>query len=214
MYDIEQHFPQHLQIVVDTTAYQQLFVAKNHEVEHQTAHNVVPQKNTCGRNPTKQVNLKGLFNARICDLYNNRYMSPRPDVTTLEIPVQGAGDWCSTDYKPTLTDTTNVVFTSLWDNYPDSVEIPIGVKAKYLNLSLFGTTNWMQSHIINGTISIVYSDGSNSIVSLVNPDNWLPNDKLVHIKIPTDKHKQLKSIVIRTLSNDIVIGVTSVTIHY
>lgn len=214
VYDIVQHFPHHLQIVVDTTAYQHVFVAKTKVEVHKTARDVASLKKDDGRPRVKHVNLGGFFNARICDLYNNRYMSPRPEVTTLEIPVQGAGDWCSTDYKPTLTDTTNVVFTSLWDNYPDSVEIPIGVKAKYLNLSLFGTTNWMQSHIINGTISIVYSDGSNSIVSLVNPDNWLPNDKLVHITIPTDKHKQLKSIVIRTLSNDIVIGVTSVTIHY
>ena len=139
-------------------------------------------------------------------------MSPRPDVTTLELPVQGAGDWCSTDYKPTLTDSSRVVYTSLWDNYPDSVVIPVDKKAERLDITLFGTANWMQSHIANGVLKLTYSDGSQSSLFLVNPGNWIPEDKPVHITMPADRRRKIKTLTLKTLSNDVVIGIMNLNL--
>ena len=49
------------------------------------------------------VKMDGVFNASVTDIFKNEYLSPRPAVTTLQIPVQGIGEWC----HPTLTATIN-----------------------------------------------------------------------------------------------------------
>ena len=206
VYDVVRNFPQHLQIIVDsvrqTPAFKPVADSKGYYIN-----NVYTKSGkSC------PVNLDTYYNARVCDLYNNRYMSPRPDVTTLELPVQGAGDWCSTDYKPTLTDSSRVVYTSLWDNYPDSVVIPVDKKAERLDITLFGTTNWMQSHIANGVLTLTYSDGSQSSLFLVNPDNWLPEDKPVHITMSADRRRKIKTLTLKTLSNDVVIGIMNLNL--
>jgi hypothetical protein len=96
-----------------------------------------------------QQNIDQLMNARVSDIFNNKYLSPRPQSTSLEIPVQGVGEWCHPLYKPEINDSVlrslihhdeyvvagvpfrmlpagnNIVFTSLWDNYPDSISVPL-----------------------------------------------------------------------------------------
>ena len=45
------------------------------------------------------------FNAEVDDIYKNQYLSPRPQVTTLQIPVQGVGEWCHPQYTPEINDS-------------------------------------------------------------------------------------------------------------
>ena len=100
------------------------------------------------------VNMEMVFNASVTDIYRNEYLSPRSPYTTLQLPKQGIGEWC----HPTLTadiddsgmraqvrsgllstslgvpfrtpaEGKNIAFTSLWDNYPDSLTIPLTGKA-------------------------------------------------------------------------------------
>ncbi|MCR4825048.1 MAG: DUF4450 domain-containing protein, partial [Bacteroidales bacterium] len=42
----------------------------------------------------RMVDLSGLFNSNVDDIYRNEYLSPRPPFTTLELPKQGVGEWC------------------------------------------------------------------------------------------------------------------------
>jgi hypothetical protein len=37
-----------------------------------------------------------------------------------------------------------------------------------------GSTNPMQSHIVNGLVTIAYTDGSADTLELINPSNWWP----------------------------------------
>lgn len=102
------------------------------------------------------INLEEYYNANITDIFRNKYLSPRSPYTTLQIPVQGIGEWChpkdtahiddsglraATDADGVLKTSlgipykvsaagNNVVYTSLFDDYPDSITIPLQGKAR------------------------------------------------------------------------------------
>lgn len=146
------------------------------------------------------ISLQKYFNDEVSQVFKNKYLSPRSPYTTLQIPVQGIGEWC----HPTLTaeiddsglrklaaennciktpfgfsfqtpaEGKNVAFTSLWDNFPRRIEIPLQGKASKAYLMLAGTTNHMQCHIDNGYITAHYADGSKDTLKLINPENWCP----------------------------------------
>jgi hypothetical protein len=151
----------------------------------------------------RMVNMDGELNANVTDIFRNRYLSPRSPYTTLQIPVQGIGEWChplqtadiddsglrsaavggvlktslGVDFR-SPTEGHNVAFTSLWDNYPDSLTVELNGRASHAYLLMAGSTNHMQSRIENGVVKVYYKDGSCSVLPLVNPDNWAPIEQL------------------------------------
>ncbi|WP_213278849.1 DUF4450 domain-containing protein [Chryseobacterium indologenes] len=233
------------------------------------------------------VSLASEYNERVTEIFNQKYLSPRLHVPTLQLPWQGIGNWC---YPLTTTqiddsglmkkrkdgkleflgipflinnEAKNIVFTSQWDNFHKSVEIPVTGKGKKIYFLMAGSTNPMQSQIINGTITIQYSDGSVTALELKNPINWwpieqdlfddnfafeIPDDKIPYrvqlktgelykggsltkyseikgvssraveggaatiLDLPIDPNRELKSIKLTAVSNDVVIGLMSATI--
>ena len=225
------------------------------------------------------------FNASVSDIFKNRYLSPRPQSTTLQIPVQGIGEWCHPQLTAEINDSVfrtliqdgefnvagvpfrtpaegrNIIYTSLWDNYPDSVVIPLKGKAERAWLLMAGSTNHMQSRIDNGLVVVTYSDHTTDTLALRNPDNWCPIEqdyyvddqafavstprpyrvclgtgdvsrdlgKVLDIRgvygreipggaaqmlcLPLRPKKKLRSLTLRTLSNDVVIGLMAVTLQ-
>lgn len=126
-----------------------------------------------------------------------------------------------------------------------------------------GSTNPMQSQIVNGTITVQYVDGSTSELELKNPVNWwpieqdlfddnfafeIPDDKIPYrvklktgelykggslskyssikgftdrqvdggaatiLDLPINPNKELKSVKLTAVSNDVVIGIMSATV--
>ncbi len=148
------------------------------------------------------VDLTPYFNDRLSQLFEHRYEFPRSPYPTVQIPLQGIGNWCYPLVKPEVSDqglralagpegkittplgvpfatpgpgnTPNVLFTSRWDNFPDEAEIPLSGKARQLYLLMAGTTNPMQSRLANGNITVTYEDGSSEDLPLINPDTWHP----------------------------------------
>lgn len=145
------------------------------------------------------VEMGSLFNSNADDIFRNEYLSPRPPYTTLSIPKSGIGDWCTPFDRHTVEDDGfracisdgvfdtglglsflspaeghNIAYTSLWDNYPDSIEIPLEGSARAAYLLLAGSTNNMQSRIENGRVTVTYTDGTSSVMPLENPINWYP----------------------------------------
>lgn len=258
----------------------------------------------------EMIDISKSYNASVNDIFRNKYESPRPPYTTLQIPVQGIGEWCHPKLtadiddnglricaKPLLGNDSlgiydtgkglnflisrkgrNIVFSSLWDNYPNEVRIPISPKAKSYNsayLMLAGTTNNMQSRIDNALIIAEYEDGSADTLHLENPINWptineeyvfddhafwsapvMPlrfrfdngavgryinskellstvpskqksNEKKIGednryaiekgagviLKMPLNPTRRIRALLIKTLSNDIVVGVMAVTLQ-
>ncbi|AZA57865.1 DUF4450 domain-containing protein [Chryseobacterium shandongense] len=233
------------------------------------------------------ISLASAYNEKVTEIFNQKYLSPRLKVPTLQLPWQGIGNWCyplitaqiddsglmnkrknsKVDFLgiPFLIDKSdkNIVFVSQWDNYPDSVEIPLSRKGKKIYLLMAGSTNPMQSQIVNGTITVQYIDGSTSELELKNPTNWwpieqdlfddnfafeIPDDKIPYrvklktgelykggtlrqyssikgftdrqvdggaatiLDLPIDENKELKSIKLTAVSNDVVIGMMSATV--
>ena len=155
----------------------------------------------------------------------------------------------------------NIVYTSLWDNYPDAITIPLKGKAESAYLLMAGSTNHMQSRIDNGLIVVTYADGTTDSLLLKNPDNWCPIEQDYYIdgkafqasqprpyrvcfgngavsrdlgkaldvkgvygreipggaaqmlRMPLNLQKKLKSLTLRTLSCDVVIGLMGITLQ-
>lgn len=234
------------------------------------------------------VSLSSFFNSKVTDIFNYEYLSPRPKTTTLQLPKQGIGNWCYPNVSVKIDDSglrekakangqittpngipfqtpsdenlKNIVFTSMWDNFPQSIKIPLDGKASQAYFMLAGTTNPMQSRIVNGEIKVEYTDGTSEILPLKNPENWWPieqdyfTDGLAFttdapkpprvyfktgeisrdfkdfktikgfsnygidggagtiLELPLNKNKTLKNLTLRTIANDVVIGLMSVTL--
>lgn len=237
---------------------------------------------------TETISLSSFFNSKVTDIFNYEYLSPRPKVVTLQLPKQGIGNWCYPNVSVKIDDSglrqkakengkittsngipfqtpsdenqKNIIFTSMWDNFPESAVIPLNGKASHAYFMMAGTTNPMQSRIVNGEIKVNYTDGTSEILLLKNPENWWPIEQdyfidglafttdapkppRVYFKsgeisrdfkdfktikgftsygveggagtildLPLDKNKTLKNLTLKTIANDVVIGLMSVTL--
>lgn len=147
----------------------------------------------------RMVNMDAAFNSEVSDIFKNQYLTPRSPYTTLCVPTQGMGDWCSTKKFAKIDDSKlrsmvkdgtfetlpglsfrtpaegkNIAYTSLWDNYPDSITIPLSGKASHAYLLMAGSTNPMQFAIENAVVRVEYTDGTTDELMLVPPVNWCP----------------------------------------
>ena len=66
----------------------------------------------------------------------------------------------------------NIAFTSLWDNWPESVRVPVNAKGEAVWLLVAGSTTPMQGKIANAVIRFHYADGEEETLELVPPDNF------------------------------------------
>lgn len=236
----------------------------------------------------EKVDLEKYFNDEINNIFKNQYLSPRPNTTTLQLPTQGIGNWAYPLTTVNIIDsglrkragkkneilvenkipfstpgksgTKNILFTSQWDNYPKEISIPLKGKSSHAYFLMAGSTNPMQSRLVNGEIIAEYNDGSYDTLQLKNPENWWPIEqdyfedgyafttgapkplriylktgeesrvfnKFITIKgfsnrgidggaatvldIPLNASKELKSLRLKTIANDVVIGLMSVTL--
>jgi len=142
------------------------------------------------------------FNDEVINIFKNKYLSPRPASPTLQLPIQGIGNWAYHSVTANINDSglrkraretnsiktstgipfrtpaevgnKNVVFVSMWDNYPDSIIIPLEGKSSAAHLLMAGTTNPMQSRLVNGLVLFNYADSTTDTLELKNPENWWP----------------------------------------
>jgi len=149
-----------------------------------------------------KIDLKSFFNEKVTNIFKQQYLSPRPTSPTLQLPTQGIGNWAYPLTEATINDSglrknardsneiqtptgipfatpadtslKNILFVSQWDNFPDSVAIPISGYASRAHLLMAGSTNPMQSRLINGMIVAKYKDGTADTMLLENPTNWWP----------------------------------------
>lgn len=146
-----------------------------------------------------QVDIDNVLNASVTDIFRNRYLSPRSPYTTMQTPVQGVGEWCHPKLTYDVDDSgfraavkneifetplgipfrapagrNNIAFTTLWDNYPDSISVALNGKAQQAYLLMAGTTNPMQYGVPNGVVAVCYTDGATSELILKNPETWCP----------------------------------------
>lgn len=233
------------------------------------------------------VDISPFFNDKVTQIFQNKYLSPRPQATTLQLPWQGIGDWPhpheSFEVKdeglrklaqtndqfelsqgirfktPSDPKAHNIVFTSQWDNYPNEKVIPLSGSASHAWFLMAGSTNPMQSQLDNGVITVQYTNGTEELLALRNPETWWPIDQdyftddfafklkqarpiRIHLAtgkivdgqeskafwngkkieggaatildMPLNPKKTLKSVTLKTLTNDVVIGLMSITLGH
>ena len=247
----------------------------------------------------RKVNMDKAFNANVSDIFKNQYLSPRSPYTTLCVPTQGIGDWCSTKKTANIDDTKfrslikdgvfwahvdgdlpfrspkegkNIAYTSLWDNYPDSISVALKGKASHVYLLMAGSTNPMQYAIENAVVRVEYADGTSDELMLTPPVNWCPIEQdflenatafpqpqlrpyriglasgkvsrhlfrdlhleanrnmadvpgfkkavaeidggaAILLDMPLDGKKKLRRLTLRTLSNEVVVGLMGITLQ-
>ncbi len=148
------------------------------------------------------INIGSYFNDKVTNIFKNQYLSPRPTVATLQLPTQGIGDWthplktANIDDRglrklagnnkqftlpqgilfatPSDTLVNNILFTSQWDNYPNEAIVSLNGSASHIYLLMAGSTNPMQSRLVNGAVIINYTDNTADTLLLKNPENWWP----------------------------------------
>ncbi|MFA6240213.1 MAG: DUF4450 domain-containing protein [Candidatus Hydrogenedentales bacterium] len=213
------------------------------------------------------VDLNGVFNDRVSEIFKHEYLSPRSPYCSLQIPLHGFGDWnyCGKTNTPAIDDSAlraaageagrfvspqgiplatpgpgdkpNVVFTSQWDNFPKDVSIPVAGRARHAWFLVAGSTHPMQSQLDNGEILVAYADGQSERLPLHNPTTWWPIEadydtqvdafcipgpyppridlgvgRATLLDLSLNPERDLQSITVRCLSNDIVVGLMSVTL--
>lgn len=147
------------------------------------------------------IDLSAYFNGDIRSIYCQEYLTPRPNTVSVRIGKDGFSPWTFPywgtrppqikldkvehylENNRLLTPQgvmfgwngyeRNVVFSSLWDNYPESATIELGGKqGEAIGFLICGSTNMMQCNIANAEIRIVYEDGSDDIIPLIPPVNY------------------------------------------
>ena len=192
--------------------------------------------NTPNKN-LEEIDLSGYFNDKVTQIFKNKYLSPRPQVTTLQLPWQGTGDWprplethiiddsglrklAAENQRfvlsqgipfatPSQLNQKNIVFTSQWDNYPKEVQIPLNGKAAHVYLMMAGSTNPMQSQLENGRVEIEYMDGTKTFLSLHNPETWWPIEEDYYTDGFAFSLQQPRPIRVHLKTGEIVSGADS-----
>jgi hypothetical protein len=237
------------------------------------------------------VDLSSSFNDQVSKIFEyGKYVSPRYEYTTLQVPTQGMGQWCHPKDLSVIDDSglrsiasknnnvftmpqgvpfatpggsgdKNIAFTSLWNNYPSEITVPLGGKASKAYFLVAASTYHMQSHILNGQIRVKYKDGTENVLDLVLPDNLIPLDQDIFIDgwafdspqprpwrvrlktgevskyhageagvkmsnnplyieggmatmldLPLNPDKELASLELETIANEVIIGIMAVTL--
>lgn len=131
----------------------------------------------------------------------------------------------------------NVVFTSRWQNFPAEVTIPLSGRARHAWFLVAGSTHPMHSQFDNGELVVSYADGTAERLPLHNPTTWWPIERDYQVGIdgfcipgphpprvdlgsgratildlPLRPERPLRSLTVRCLANDVVVGLMSVTL--
>jgi hypothetical protein len=147
------------------------------------------------------LNISHLFNADVRTIYQQKYLSPRPNTVSARIGTDGYSAWTFIFWKqkPPLIKldsvqylmkdsnlittkqhvpfywnsfSKNIAFTSLWDNWPNEATILVHRKGKAIFLLVCGSTNQMQCHIANANVILTYADQSKDTLALIPPFNY------------------------------------------
>ena len=219
------------------------------------------------------LDLRASLNADVRTIFQQQYLSPRPDTCSLRLGVDGCSTWqqmldpkhhaplIDLEGVPALRagadgrlrgplgipfawpgDGRNIAFTSMWDNWPRQVTVPVGRRGEAVSLLLCGFTNPMQGRIANAELRFRYEDGGSETVALVPPFNFwslcpfgnadydyqrdgfcLPatppltlqlggNCRAVVLNRRLPAGRTLASVTLETLSQEVIIGLMGVSV--
>jgi hypothetical protein len=211
------------------------------------------------------------YNGDIKTIFQQQYLSPRPQTCSVRLGVDGYSAWTFPYWKESapvidldhldqlsdghgriltpqnvpfrrFTADHNIAFTSLWDNWPRSVSVPVGQSAEMAWLLVCGSTFPMQTRIANAEIRFRYADGQEEKLELIPPENFwtlcpwggedynyeldalcLPKQPPPAVQLGRNCRAmvmswklrpgvELKEVTLETLSQDVVIGLMGLSL--
>jgi hypothetical protein len=217
------------------------------------------------------VDLSPHLNADLRSIFKQRYLSPRPDTVSMRLGYDGWTAWTFTHWRIPVPEIKfdrlgeltgadgrlhtpqnarfmlpdperNIAFTSLWDNWPRSVTVPVQLGGEAVWLLLAGSTTPMQLKIANAVVRFKYEDGVEETLELVPPVNFwslcrfgrldyeyvrdgfvLPKEPPMQVMLGENcrsivcswklrANVKLASVTLETLSGDVVIGLMAVSV--
>jgi len=211
------------------------------------------------------VDMAGQFNGDVRGIFKQKYLSPRPMTCSMRLGDDGWSAWTFhwwgiqvSEVKldnigsPLLTPQgaqfakisaeKNIAFTSLWDNWPKSVTVPVNAGGDTVWLLVCGSTTPMQGKIANAVLRFHYADGKEETLELTPPENFwslcgfgrmdynYQRDGFSLPKTPPPQAQlgencramvygwklrpgaKLTSVTLETLSQDVVIGLMGVSV--
>lgn len=149
----------------------------------------------------KTIDIQSQLNADVRTIFQEKYLSPRPNTVSVRIGIDGYSPWTFpywsnkppdikldsvgkylNDKNEIITTQNvpfkwygvnrNIAFTSLWDNFPKATTFPIHQKGEAIYFLICGSTNVMQCNIANAVLRINYSDGTKDSLELIPPINY------------------------------------------
>jgi hypothetical protein len=214
------------------------------------------------------INIADHDNADVRTIYQQKYLSPRPNTVSARLGSDGYSNWCFPFWRlkvPEIKldsvksqngkmvtpqkvpfrwsgDQNNIAFTSMWDNFPKKITVPVNKKGNAVWFLIAGSTNPMQSQIANAVLRLQYADGNADSLELVPPLNYwtlcpcngseapwgndafclpqeLPrtvqlgkNCRAMVLNLKLRKNVGLESVSLETLSQEVVVGLMGVTV--
>lgn len=218
------------------------------------------------------LDLASAYNADVRTIFQQRYLSPRPETCSVRLGVDGYSAWTfpywnlpppviDLDHVAKLSDgqgrlltpaqvpfrmpgaERNIAFTSLWDNWPTVVAVPVGQAARTAWLLVCGTTFPMQTNIANAVLRFRYADDVEENLELIPPHNFwmmcpwggcdydyaadafaLPKEPPLQVQLGNNcraillswklrPEVVLESVTLETLSEDVVIGLMGLSLE-
>ena len=172
------------------------------------------------------------FNDRVTEIFRaGKYRSPRSPFASLAQPAQGIGGWAgdvnaqaaiddtglrsaaARDGRFTLPDgvpfatpgpglSPNIAFISQWDNYPHGISVPLTGRARRVFLLMAGSTNWKTGRV--RVLAPASFKGRGGVV---------PGGAATVLDLALDPQKELRSLTVRALANEVVIGLMAATLQ-
>ncbi len=218
------------------------------------------------------LDLSRQHNGDIRTIFQQKYLSPRPETCSLRLATDGYSTWqmmLNPRHKSPVIDLANVpklvdgasrlrtpqgvpftwsggerniAFTSMWDNWPRQVAVPVNRKAERIWLLVCGFTNPMQGRIANAELRMKYADGVVEKLELVPPLNFwslcpfggvdydykrdafcLPKNPPATVQLGNNcraillNHRLrpgvvLEGVTLETLSQEVIVGMMGVTV--
>ena len=137
-----------------------------------------------------------------------------------------------------LGEQPNIAFTSRWDNFPAEIVVPLTGQARHAWFLVTGSTHPMHSQLDNGELVVAYADGTEARLPLHNPTTWWPIEadydttidgfcipgpypprvdlgqgRATILDLPLDPQRELRSLTVRCLANEVVVGLMSATLQ-
>ena len=150
------------------------------------------------RRRPEPLDLSAILKHRVEQIFTRPYTEPRSPFCSLAIPEQLTGGWANMDITAKIDDAglrraggmlqtplgvpfrtaegtaPNCLFLSRWRQDQAEAEIPLTGRAEGVYLLMTGNTFPQASRMEHGRITVAYTDGGKTRLSLKNPETWWP----------------------------------------